>query len=474
MVYAVATVLSRAVNIILLPLYTRYLIQTEYGVLEILVVSSNVLLVLMQFGLGSALFRSHLYKENTNKKILISTAYYTLGIISIVAVIVLLIFSNHLSLFLFSSTKFTTAVKAFILFSLFQTLTVVPMTKLRMEERSGKFALIAGLNFLVVVLLNLLFIYHFDLGINGIAFANAISGFIFFVVYFIITYEDLILDFSFSELKDMFEFGIPLVPANLFNMILMMSDRYLIKHYLGLEKVATFGVALRISMIMSLAVTSFQKTWPAVMFKIAKEKDGPLIFSRLFTIFVFLLVTLGITMVLFSREIISVFATPAYLEGIYLIPFIMMAFLFYGVQYFTSIGIQVKKKTYFFPVIIGIAAFINIILNFLLIPLWGIQAAAFSRFVAFMVFGVFILIVSLKYYKIDYEYKKLTLLMVMGCMFGFVGFYIHVDNFILQIVIKFLLLVIFLILTMMLNIIDSKLFGKFKSNILNAFNNSGQ
>ncbi|MFO7891894.1 MAG: oligosaccharide flippase family protein [bacterium] len=472
MIYAIATVLNRAVNIILLPIYTRYLTKVEYGTLEILVVSSNVLLIVMQFGLGSALFRNYLYKKNPNKKTLISTAYYTLAIISIIFSIILLTFSNNLSLLLFSSIKFTNALRSFILFSLFQTLTIIPMTKLRIEERSGKFALIAGANFLLVLLLNLLFIYHFNLGINGIAYANAIASLIFFIVYFIIINKDLILSFSFTELKDMFEFGIPLIPASLFSMILMMSDRYLVKYYLGLEKVAIFGVALRIGTIMGLAVTSFQKTWPAVMFKIAKEKNGSLVFARLFTIFILLLITFGMIIILFSNEIITIFTTPKYLEANSLIPFIIISFIFYGVNYFTSIGIQVKKKTYFYPIIIGIAAIINISLNIFLLPLYGIKAAAFSRFISFFILSNSILLISLKYYRIKYEVKKLIILTIISCFLGFIGYNLYIEHFILNIIIKFLLIVIFLITMILFNIINIDLIKKLKSKIINIANNS--
>lgn len=471
MVYAIATVLNRAINIVLLPIYTRYLPKAEYGALELLVVSSNVLLIIMQFGLGSALFRNYLYKKNPNKKTLISTAYYTLAIISIIFSIISLIYSNQLSLLLFSSVDFANALRLFILFSLFQTLSIIPMTKLRIEERSGTFALIAGANFLIILILNLLFIYHFDLGINGIAYANALAGFIFVIIYFIITSKDLILSFSLSELKDMFEFGIPLVPANLFSMVLMMSDRYLIKYYLGLEKVAIYGVALRIGIIMGLVVTSFQKTWPAVMFQIAKEKKGGVIFSKLFTIFILLLITLGLVIVLFSQEIISIFTTPEYLEAKSLIPFIIIAFMFYGINYFTSIGIQVKKKTYFYPLIIGLSAIINIVLNILLLPIYGIKAAAFSRFISFIILGSSILLISLKYYRIKYEVKKLIILVIISCFFGLIGYNVNFENFILNISIKFLCVVIFLIFIILFNIINIEIIKKLKNKVVNIINN---
>jgi len=56
--YALGTILNRVTNIILLPLYVRMLSKSEYGVLEILLLTSTVTMIFLQLGMGSAIFRS--------------------------------------------------------------------------------------------------------------------------------------------------------------------------------------------------------------------------------------------------------------------------------------------------------------------------------------------------------------------------------------------------------------------------------
>ena len=99
--YAFGTVLNRAVSIVLLPLYTSYLTKVEYGILEILLITSTVILLSLQFGIGSAIFRNVIYKKNANRKLVISTSFYFLMCSSTVAIVILFIFSETISILLF-------------------------------------------------------------------------------------------------------------------------------------------------------------------------------------------------------------------------------------------------------------------------------------------------------------------------------------------------------------------------------------
>jgi O-antigen/teichoic acid export membrane protein len=411
-VYAVGTVLNRAVSILMLPFYTRYLTKSEFGILEILLITSTILLFVLQLGMGPALFRSVLYKKKANRRIDISTAYYFLAFFALAVIVLLTTAATPLSLVLFDDPDKAVLLRIIFIGDFFLLLNAIPMVVLRIDQKSVKFATIASSNFFLGISLNILFLVVFRQGVRGVVTANTIAAVLFSAIYFFVIRRELQLIFSFRELKDMLLFGLPLVPGAIGDMVLMMSDRYFIKFYRGLDELACYGVAIRISLVISLMVSAFQMAWPAIFFPMVKEKDAHITLARIFTYFWGLLVTFGFILSVFSREIITLIATTRFVEGARVIPYLMIAFIFYGVYYYTSIGIQIKKKTIFFPIVIGITAVVSIGLNFLLVPRYGQVGAGLAKMFALVTLGFGICAISSRYYYIPFEYARLLKVLI--------------------------------------------------------------
>jgi O-antigen/teichoic acid export membrane protein len=424
-VYAVATVLNRAVNIILLPVYTRCLSKVDYGALEILFITSTLLVLVLQLGMGSALFRNLLYKTGGRRKEIISTAHYFVIGIGFCILSIGFIFSDRLAVVLFDSANLAGALRILFLCDFFLIYQAIPMAVLRIDQKSVKFAIIAGANFITAISLNLFFIYHLDAGIEGIMLANTIAAALFALVYTIVLRQDLGFCFSRSELKDMFGFGAPLVPAALGDMILMLSDRYFLKFYCGLETVASYGVVVRISTILVLAVNSFQMAWPAMFFSIAKEKDAPKIFAKLFDYYLAMLLFITLALSLFSTELVGLLATKNLAEGAHVLPLLLLSFVFYGIYYYGSIGIQIYKKTYFVAIVMWSAVVVNVLLNIFLIPRYNMLGTSLARLSSYAFLGTALTAIASKYYYVPYHYKILLETIGLSVLCYFLSTLIH-------------------------------------------------
>lgn len=451
-VYAVAAVLNRAVTIIMLPIYTRYLLKPEYGALEIFWVTSSVIMAILQLGIGSALFRNVIYIENADRKVLTSTAQYFLVVFSLISILILLLFAPQLSMLLLGSTTYVNMLRLIFIGDFFLVFATVPMTRLRIDERSGLFAIIAGGNFFIGIVLNVLFVVVFKMGLFGAVLAMTLNAAAFAVIYSIVIWKDFILSFSFSDLKDMLGFGLPLVPASIFVLVLNMADRYFIRYYLGLDQVADYGAAARLSMIIALLVNAFQMAWPAVLFSIAKQKEGPQVFARLFNYFNALLLFSSLVIALFAQELLSLLATKSYLEAAPIVSLLVLSSVFFGVNYFTSIGVQVKKKTLYYPLLIGIAAIINLVICLVSIPRQGLWGAAFAKLVSFAFLGISICLVSLKFYSIPFQIKKTMLIYFSAIGLYFLG--VSVDLGIWTIPFKIMMIIVFVVLMFVFQLVE--------------------
>jgi len=152
-----------------------------------------------------------------------------------------------------------------------------------------------------------------------------------------------------------------------------------------------------------------------------KDKDAPQIFSKLTTYYMMVIIFVGLAISLFSGEIIHILTTPQFYEASKIVPIIVLSFVFIGMYMMMTNQIFYMKKTHYFIYISGIAATVNIVLNFILIPKYGIMGAAYTTLISFVLFFVLTYIISIKIYPILYEKKKIIYLFFLAFTLYFIG-----------------------------------------------------
>ena len=446
-IYGVGTLLYRAVALILLPLYTRYLSTGEYGDLELFFITSSFLVMILQFGMGSAIFRAVIYRDQHDPVLIVSTAFFFMLLINLVCVFGLCLFSRELSIAIFEVPDQAYLLRLIFVTDFFLVMSILPMAKLRIDERSLLFTIVAAGNFFCGVTLTVLFLVVFQWGIEGIFWAQLINAIIFTIVYISIISHEIRLKFSWNELKDMLGYGLPLVPASVATSILMLSNRYFLRHLGTAEEVGIFSAGYRMAQIVALIVNAFQMAWPTLLFTIVKEEKARDTFSRLFSYFVFVLVTVSLAIAIFGRELLVLITTPNYVAAHQIIPVLLLSNILWGFFYMTSVGIQVKKKTIYSAIIIGIAALVNLVLNYWLIsiPDFRLAGAALASFVANFIVAVATLIISLRFYYIHYEYLKILQIFLLATLAYMIGLVVPTDRIFITLILKTMIIILFLV-----------------------------
>ncbi|MCD6117543.1 oligosaccharide flippase family protein [bacterium] len=442
-IYGASDIANRLIGFLLIPVYARFLLPDEYGTLQLLLILFNLIFIIVQFGIGSAIFKSVIYNQNTDKKLVYSTAFYFLLVSSLLFLTVIFLKADSISMLIFRTPGQTLLLRIVIISAFFNVFGVVPLAKLRIENNSLKFGVILVIKFVLQMLLNILFVVFLKKGIYGILVSECIVSGIFTIVYTIILSDSLRLKFSFTELKEMLEYGLPLIPASIAMLILTMSDRYLLKYYTGLDQVGYYSLAYKFGMIIGMMVSAFQKAWPSAMFNIAKERNAKEIFAKNFTYFFLFLSYMALLLGLFAKEIIVVFASEKYIPGFKIIPFISLAFIFYGVYYFTAIGLNIKKKTYYQSLAVSIAAALNIGLNVILIPRFGILGASAATLISFVVMAGTAAKISNHYYSVPYEINRIIKIFLLFVVFVTIPYIVTCNNMLLNIFIKICLVLLF-------------------------------
>jgi len=428
LIYGSAELLNKGLAFLLIPLYSRTFARAEYGILQLLVITGTLISIVSQLGLSSALFRTVMNHDKADHAGIYASATRFLVMISMFAGIILFLLVPHWGDFLTGGLLSSDVVYCLIGAALFKNLTIVPTAKLRIEEKPVLFSLYNSSRYATQLGLILISVVIFKKGIMGVIWADLIVSILWGILGLWLLRNELRATTDKFILKEMLHFGLPLVPAALALYLLNMADRYLLKVLTSADSLGLYSMGYRIGMIMMIAVGAFQQSWAATMFRVANGDHPEKEFPELYNQFSAFLLCIGVGISLFSNEILLIFSTSIYYSASTLIPWVAGGYYFLGLYYFTAIGIHLKKKTQWQPLIVGIAALLNLGLNFWLIPIWGGHGAAVATFISFFVMGVLATLTSQFYYPLPYQWGKNGLLFFIAVILIIVKTYLLHGN----------------------------------------------
>jgi O-antigen/teichoic acid export membrane protein len=227
--------------------------------------------------------------------------------------------------------------------------------------------------------------------------------------------------FSSERLKELLHFGVPLVPLSLAHYVMTYSDRYFLRHFSGLNEVGLYAVGYRLASVVGLLVFGFQSAWGPFVYSTYKEKEAKEVFARTFDYASVVVCFAILVLSLFSREVLSVFTTADYVEAYAVIPFISASIAAYGFGACFGIGIGIAKKNIHRAWGGMLAAVLNLGLNYLLIPHSGMVGAAVASLVSFLLLDVILMIISQRYYHVEFRFGVNLLMYLTTAVFVFVG-----------------------------------------------------
>ncbi len=442
-IYGLSNALCSAIGFFLIPLYTKSLTPAEYGVWELFFVTIIFLPLVLELGLGSALFKAVLFDSTEKEHSLISTAFLFIAGLSTAVLCLLYLNANWISAVLIGVPEYAPLFELVLLVVFFNVLAIIPMSALRIREQSVKYGLMNLGKFITGLGLNIYYIAFLGKGVEGIVYANIIQSALFVICLLIICRDCLGFSFSTTALAEMLRFGMPLVLTSISFVILNMSDRYFLRFYVGIEELGLYSIGYKIGMAMNMVVGSIQIAWPATMYKVAKQKNGGEFFARSLTYVTLLLMSIWLVISLFTREIFITFTSPAYYAAQGVVPLVLLSYFMVGIYYLTAIGTNVKHKTHYLAFAATAACGVNLLLNYLLIPRFGMYGAAAATVFSFFIMTVISCSASVRLFPVSYEWLKIGKIIAVAFILLGVSKISAPESTILAILMKMAFLILF-------------------------------
>jgi O-antigen/teichoic acid export membrane protein len=416
-IYAIASIATPLVTLLLAPFLTHHLTRSEYGSYAILNTALALLAGLSQLGLNSAFFRSYNYdyEIQSDRLDVLATVVDLLFLVTIPLSIAIIITAPWLSLLLFNDPAFIAAVRLVGVVILLQNLTVPGLTWFRAESRAVSFSMVSVLNLLVTVSVTVLCVGVLDMGVVGslIGIGGGYAATLSCTLPIILLRAGVRLRLDIAV--GLLSFGLPNVSNFVAVWVLQLSDRFLLGHLGSLAQAASYSVAYSLGGALgAIVLAPFTLAWPTAMFSIAKKNNAAEIFSAVFRWYCLFLLFVALGLSFAGVAVLDLFFPPSYHRAASVIPIIALSIVFYGAYNIMTTAFSLKRKTWFAVIFTSTSALFNVALNLVFIPHFGSMGAAFSTLFAYGLLALLAYMVGQQMYPIPYEIGRFFVGLFIG------------------------------------------------------------
>lgn len=441
LIYGLGNYGVKIIGFLLIPLYTRYLSPSDYGIIALVAMFSQVMFVVLNLGQGFSLFRFYYDKDSDQaRERVVAAAMWIVLLFSVPLAFLPIVFSRPLAQAILGDSGLWYLMLIGTATVLCKVLLRMPFSLMRAGDKASRYATWSVVRNGLTTFLALALVAGVHLGATGVVLSQFLADFTMCVLLTGVTFRMLRAGFHWSDIKKQLLFGLPLIPAGAAAFALDLLDRWFLKHYSSVGEVGIYSLGYRFGEILSFVVTAFQLSWPQFVFSHRKQEDAPELFAQMTSYWVALLFFMWLGLSVAAPELLRVMATPAYYGAAAVVPIVAFAQALDGLTFTVNIGVLLSKKSYLRMAAVVAAAVVNIALNFLLIPRYGMLGAAWATLVGFLVQVSVALSLSLREYWIPYHWFRVLSAIGMAIGIFLVSTQVTLSSIPLSIAVKAVLL----------------------------------
>lgn len=449
--YTLANLVTKGISLLLIPFYSDYFTTSEYGILALLGIAAAVTSAIFSFQIYQGVGRFISEKENTLKqqqRIGSTGLFFTIISYAVFTVIAFLLKDQIIDYISeedrISDNTFYWWLGTLGLSGIFYTLGV----QLRFLRMTKQFTLTSFLHAILNIVLILYFALVCDFRIDSIYMATVFITPLIILLQLFYLRKYVIVYLGLDQLKRLFKFSAPLIPAAVGYLILNLTDRVFIKDLNNsLGDVGIYDMGFKFSAIISLIILAFQSALAPIIYERHQDASTNQELGRIFILFMGV-GTLGIVALgAFSYETLYIFTQPQYYEASELMPLFYLSVFITGLGMFSP-GIYVKQKTYITAIVVLCSGLINVALNLVLIPEFHLIGAAIATLISTFINNITLFIISHKLYPLKYNARLLLLVIPVFVAVFLAGSYMDLffqpETYLMQLGTKVILIAAYL------------------------------
>ena len=398
LVYGLGGVISKIVPLIMVPIVTRLMPNTDYFGLSDL--SNTVVSFASAFavmGMYDAMYRMFFEKEDDEyKKNICSTAFTFTLFTSVIIFLLLIVFKKQIAQYFFSDTKYAYIVYISAMATLVGATNSIISAPTRMQNKRKIFLITNTISPLISygISIPMLLAGYYTI---ALPLAAVISGVTMELTFAILNHSWFDpRKFDFSLLKQLLVIAIPLLPNFLIYWVFNSCDKVMITNMIGIGAAGIYSVGSKLGHASQLIYTAFAGGWQYFAFSTMKEDNQVKSNSMIFEYLGIISFATTAFICALSYPIYRILFTEQYLSGYIVSPYLFLAPLLQMLFQVAANQFLVVKKTWPNLFILSVGAIANIAINYFLIPVLGIEGASLATLMGYSISDVICVIVLCK------------------------------------------------------------------------------
>ena len=410
-IYAVGTVFRRVSGLVMLPIYTRYLTPADYGVVELLTTTINLLGILVGLRMGQALFRYYILEEREEQRHEVaSTVLLTVILTSALGTLVLALSSSALCRLIFGSTQYLYEFNLFLVTLATNAISAVGMSYLRARRMPVVYVSVAIAVMLFEIVLNVWFVVMLELHVTGVVYSAVISGAVLATALSLYMLVRSGLHFSRPLAWELIGFVWPLILAGLGASYVAFANRYFLRVFGSLHDVGLFALASRLASVLGMAFEAFNMSWVADRFEIVKKSNARAIYAQFFRFLSAVIILAGAALSLFASDFFRIITVPEFYPAARIVPILIVSVIIRMFGWYCNFGAIYMGQTRVLAEAAWGKAMVSTAAFLLLIPPVGVYGAALGLLIGNLVEFAWLYRRSNALYDMGLEWRPVILM----------------------------------------------------------------
>ena len=444
-IYWLGIMASKLLGFVLIPIYTYHLSPAQYGTIELIALTTDVIALIVGVRMTSAVFKFyHATDDEDERQRLLGTALATIIGAALVFLVIALPFAGEGSQLLFGSRENTILLRLVFVTTALQLVQEIALTYRRIHERSGIYISVMLSHLCLIIGFNLLFIVGLGYGVFGAILSGTLASALVapVVIVSVIRHTGLALDRVL--LRRMVQYSLPLIPAALGLFVLHFGDRYLLNVFVSLEAVGLYALGYKFGFLISQVIAQpFSLIWGNRMHILYRDQARDRLYNQVLSGYAVVLAAAALALSLFIDEVLMIVSPAEYQAAANLVPFIAGAYVLGALNQLSMGPLYAEGRTGAVAVATLSAAGANVLLNLALIPLFGAIGAAVATVLAFFTLAGVTQWLATRWSSMRWDYRRAAMPMAVGLALIVFGRSVEFDHLLWGIAFKLLLLALY-------------------------------
>ena len=444
LLYAIANGTRRAVPFLLIPVYAAFLGTEGYGILGVTNAFQNLLRVVFIFTSGNVIIRFYYeLRDDVERRQFLGGFWLLLTLLMLLFALFFELAGPSLFDFLFRDVSYRPYGR-YIVWTAFVTIlsSGISINLFKARQQPKRYMRFITASAFLQITLIVYFIVVRGEGVVGVLKGMFYAAILLVPVYGFVLYRDIAIAWPWRKLRQAILFGFPLVPELVALWTLNMSDRIILNNHVSLRELGIYSLGYQLGMMVNLLVNAIDSAWLPYFLSLVDDEDTSKRreLPRLTTYVFGGLAFVGVGVALLAGPLIRLITTPDFHRATQVAPWIAAGYVALGFTFIARSSLIYRQETKYIAIASVVAALTNVGLNWVLIPYWGIMAAAVSTLVSYAILLVAMMCLA-QYAGITLYYEKAhAVRLLLFCVFSYVlAASVHLSSPILEAIVRVLI-----------------------------------